>query len=93
MGKPDIASSIDNAIQGHPSQLEQVDFLSIQAGNGVVGIGQADKGDLLILPIELKHRGRIGSDGQDFCAAAGEFFIAIAQARQLRATIGSHEPA
>ena len=93
MYKPDIPPGIDDAIQRHPSQLEQVDFLPICAGNGMLRVGQADEGNPLILPVLTENRCGIGSHSQDFCAAARELFVLIAQARQLRAAVGSHESA
>jgi hypothetical protein len=93
MRKADIALGVDEAIQWHPSQLEQVDLLPVDTGNRMVGVGQAGEGDVLILPILPKDRRLVGSYSQDLRAAAGELFIAIPQARQLRAAIWSHEPA
>ena len=93
MCKADIALGIENAIQRHPSQLEQIDLLPVRPGDQVVRVGQAYKGDILILPVLPKHASLIGSDGQDFRAAAGELFIFITPARQLRAAVRSHEPA
>jgi hypothetical protein len=39
----------------------------------------------------LKNGSGVGSHSQDFSAAAGKLFIAITQARQLRATVRSHK--
>jgi hypothetical protein len=93
MSKTDVTLGIDNTVQWHPSQLEQVDFLPVESGNGMVRVGQANKRNFLILPVLPEHICRIGPHRQDLRPAAGELFVSIAQARQLRATVRSHEPA
>jgi hypothetical protein len=91
MGKADIALGVDHAVKRHASQLEQVDFLAVGAGNRMVRIGQANKGDAFVLPVLVEDRSRIRSYSQDLRAATGELAISISQARQLRAAVRSHK--
>ncbi len=93
MRKADIAFGIDNAIQRHSSQLEELHLLPVGSCHRMVWIGQSDKRDLLIDPILLKDRQWIGADSQDFHVAAFELFITIPHTRQLRAAVGSHKAA
>jgi len=57
MGIADVSLAIDNAIQRHASQLEQVHFLPVDSGDAVVGIGKAGEGDVFLHPVLLKRRG------------------------------------
>ena len=93
MRKADIPPGIDDTVQRHTSQLEEIHFLSVGSGNRMVGVWQADEWDLFILPILLKNLILVGSYRQDRDAATGEPFVFLTQARQLRAAIGSHEAA
>lgn len=81
MRKPDVTLFIHDAAQGHAPHFKQVDLLPVHARNGVVGIGQTDKGNILISPVLLECRGRVRTDRQYLHAAAGKFFMVITQAR------------
>ena len=89
----DIALLVNDAVQRHSTEFEQVHLLPIHLRNGMVGIGQADEGDAFIPPIALKRLVVIRTDRKNLHAAAGKFFVAISQARQRRAAIRSHEAA
>ena len=93
MRKTDIAFGIDHAVQRHASQFEEVDFLSVESGNRMIRVGQADEGDVFVLPVLLENVYGVGADRQNLRAATGEFFILVTQARQLRAAVRSHEAA
>ena len=93
VGKTNIAPGIDHTVQRHASQLEQVDFLPVDPRHRMVRIWQADKGYLFIFPVLLEVPQRVGSNSQNFCPAADELLMFIPQARQLRATVGSHKAA
>ena len=57
MGEAHMTILVNDAIQGHTSQLEEIDFLAIHPRNVVTGIGQANERHLLIRPILLeRHR-------------------------------------
>ena len=88
-----IAFRIDNTVQGHAAKLEKIDFLPVRPRHLMVLIRQANEWDLFVLPVLPKDSRRIRSNGYDFHSPALEFAIAIPQARQLRAAIGSHETA
>jgi hypothetical protein len=81
MRKADIAFCIDDAIERHASQLEQVHFLPVGPGHGVVRVRQSDEGDLLILPVLLKDGQGVRTHGENFRAPAGELLIFVPQAR------------
>jgi hypothetical protein len=93
MGITDKPLAIDNAIQRHAAQFEQVHLLFVNSGNAVVRIGQADKGDVFLRPILLKGRRGIGSNRQNLRTASRKFIVLVPQARQLRAAMRSHKPA
>jgi len=93
MRKADIAFGIDDTVQRHASQLEEIHFLTIHSRYGMARVRQTNKGDLLIGPILPKDVQRIRSDSQNFHAAALEFFIFIPKTRQLRAAVGSGKAA
>lgn len=83
---------IDDTVQRHAAQLEKVYFLAVHACHRVVRVWQTGKGDFVLGPVLLKGLHRIGPHRQNFSAATFEFLIAIPQARQLRAAVGSHKP-
>ena len=93
MSISDHAVRIHDADQWHASQLKEIDFLPIPSRHIVTRIGQADKRKLMFIPILSKCVLAIGTDGKNFRAASRELLIFIAQARQLRAAIRSHETA
>ena len=91
MRKADIPFLIEDTVQRHASQLEEFDLLLILSGDQMISVCQAEKRDVFLLPILLKDGRHIGANGQDLHTAAGELFIVITQARQLRAAVGSHK--
>ena len=93
MCKADITFGIDDAIQRHSSQLEEIHFLPVYPCYGMARVRQADKRNLLIHPILLEHGQCIRTDSQNFHAAVFELFVSIPQARQLRAAVRSHKAA
>lgn len=93
MRKADIPLRIDHAIQRHAPKFKKVYFLPIGSGNGMIGVWQTDERNAFIFPVLLKDRQWIGTHSDDLCAAACKLTISIAQARQLRAAIRSHEAA
>jgi len=78
MSKADIPAGIDDTIQRHSSQLEEIHFLSVRSGNRMVGVWQADEWDFFVFPILLKNPILIRSNSQDLSAAMGEPFIFLA---------------
>ena len=93
MHEADMAFAVDDGVHGHTSELEQVDFLLVNLRYSFAHIGQSDKRKLILTPIIDKGRGLVGADSQNFGSTRGEIFVAISQARQLRAAIRSHEAA
>lgn len=66
---PDKSLSINDATQGHTAKLEQVNLLTIQACHPMIGIGQANEWQALILPITLEDYGIARPDCNDFSPA------------------------
>ncbi len=93
MRKPDVAFFIDNTVQRHAPQFEQVDLLAVYPCDTMIRVGQTDERDSLILPELLEGRRRIGAKRDNFRIPIDEFLILLTQARQLRAAIRSHEAA
>ena len=93
MSETDITIGIDHTIQRHPSQLEEIYFLAVGFRHRMLRVWQTDKWNVFVLPVSLKYPCRVRSYRQNFRAAAGELFISITQARQLRAAVGSHKAA
>ena len=75
------------------SQFEQVPFLSVQVGDFVFGVGQANVGQFVLVPVALVGFGAIGTDAQDFRVTRGEGCIVISQVFEMGAAVGSHESA
>lgn len=93
MCKADIAFGVNDTVQRHASQLEEVHFLPVHSCHRMVRVRQADKWDILIGPILLEGFRRIGTHSQNFDPATLELLISIPQARQLCAAVRSHETA
>ena len=93
MGITDVTFGVQDIIQWHASKPKKIDFLFIEARNFMFGIGQANEGNIFILPKTLKLLRVIWPDCQNDCAAFSELLIFITQARQLRATVRSHKAA
>jgi len=54
MGITDVSFGINDAVQGHAPQLEEVHFLPVPSSYQVIGVRQPNKGNPFILPILLK---------------------------------------
>jgi hypothetical protein len=53
----DPALLVHDHLGGHPPQLEEVDFLSVQLLHTVFGVGRPDERQLLLRPVRRKgHR-------------------------------------
>ena len=93
MRKADISVPVDHTAQRHAPHLEQVDLLPVCLRDGMIGIRQANKWDPFVPPVLFKCRRGIGAYGEDLRITSDKSLIVISQARQLRATVRSHEPA
>lgn len=54
MSEADAAIFVNNTVQGHASQFEEVDFLTVHPCHTMFRVGQTDEGDALVYPILLK---------------------------------------
>jgi hypothetical protein len=93
MSVTDVTFGVQDIIQWHAAKLQKIDFLFIEPRNFMFGIGQANERNVFIFPETLKLLRVIRPNCQNDCAAYGELLIFITQARQLRATVRSHEAA
>ena len=93
MSVTDVTLGIQDIVQWHASKLKKINFLFIEARNFMFGVGQANERNVFIFPETLKLLGFIRPNCQNDCAAFGELLMIITQARQLRATVWSHEAA
>ena len=93
MRKADQTMPVNDCDQRHAAQLEKLDLLLVAPRHCVIRIGQADKRDALRLPIDTERARAIRTDRQHLRPAARELLIFMAQARQLRAAVGSQETA
>lgn len=84
---------IDQHQGRNATQLEQVPFLPIQIGHLMFWVGQAEIRDFIFVPIIAVGFGGIWTNTDDFCVTRSEGCILIAQAREMGAAEGSHEPA
>ncbi len=81
MGITDHALRIHHADQWHASHFEEIDLLSITQRHLMIQIGQADKRQLLLIPILAECILAIGTNGENLPAALRELLVLIAQAR------------
>lgn len=84
---------VDDAIQWHSPQFEEIHFLTIELCNIVLRVGQTAEGKFLARPISLEGICRAGPDCENLHAARLELFVLVAQTRQLRAAVRSHKAA
>src|SRR4026207_544998 len=91
MSVTDVTLGVHHIVQWHAAKLKKIDFLFIEARNFMFGIGQANEGNIFILPKTLKLLRVIWPDCQNDCAAFSEILIFITQAAPLRATVRSHK--
>ena len=93
MCKADIAFGVYDAVQGHTSQLEKVNFLPVGPRHRMSRVGKSYEWNFFVPPVLLEHRQLVWSNRQDFRSVVGKQPISIPQARQLRATVWSHKAA
>jgi len=89
----DASVSIDDAIERHAPEFEDVDFLTIQSRHFMVGVCQPNEGDIFLVPVFFEGLKIIGTYSDDLRTACLKLGIMIAHTRQLRATVRSHEAA
>lgn len=93
VGVTDTATRVNDAHERHAPKFEEADFLTILDRDAMLGVGQADERDFFLFPILLEGGFGVRAEGENLRAALLEFFVFIADARQRRAAIGSHEAA
>ena len=93
MSVTDAAILVNDADERHASEFENVDLLTIENGDAMFGVGDANEGNFFVRPILLKGGFGVWANGQDGHVALGELGMIIAEARQRRAAIRSHEAA
>ncbi len=93
MGVANDTGVVDDEERGHAAKLEQVDLLFVARGNARAQVGQAGEGDIVFGPVALECVRAIRAQGQDGSPQRGEFCMALAQLRQMRAAVGSDKPA
>ncbi len=89
----DVASFIYDEQGGNTPQFEKIPFLPVQVSNPVLGVGQAEVGEVVLAPVAAVGVGSIGTDGKDFRVTRGEGRVIVAQAREMGAAVRSHEAA
>ena len=77
----------------HAPEFEKVPFLAIQIGYFVDWIGQPDKGQSFAGPVTTEGFGPIRPYANNDRVTRGEGRQIVAQAREMSAAVGSHEPA
>ena len=93
MHEAQAAIPVKDRIHRHAAQFEQIYFLLVKFGNRFPDIGQANKGDIVLAPVIDERRWPIRADSQDLGSTRGEILETVPKARQLRATVRSHEAA
>lgn len=91
MRETNHALAIDDRHEWHAPQLEEIHLLLVAPRDPVVGVGKANKGDLLSAPVHSESPWPVGTDCQNLGAAALELQIVVPQTRQLRAAIRSEK--
>jgi len=84
---------VDDAIQWHSPQFEEIHFLTIELCNMMLRVGQTAEGKFLTRPISLEGICRVGTNCKNLHAPRLELFVLVAQTRQLRAAVRSHKAA
>jgi hypothetical protein len=84
---------INEHLRRHPSELEQLDFLSVQLEHAVFGIGQANERQRFLLPVLGECSGIFGTNNKHFDVTGDKLGILLAQLRHVRAAERSHEAA
>jgi hypothetical protein len=75
----------------HTAAFKQLDFLSEQLGDDVLGVGDADERHIVFMPPVGKFPGAFRTDSDDFSIESDEFLIVLAQPRHVFSTVGSEE--
>jgi len=83
MHKARHANFVYDHLSRHPPQLEQVDFLSVQLEHAGFWVGQANKGQVMLLPIGLKGFGIFWPDHNYLRLPFDEFWVILAQLRHM----------
>ena len=92
MAVVDIAGDallVDQDLGGHAAELEEVDLLAVELEDACLRVGQADKGQRLLLEVSGEGFGVFGADHDDFDIAGKELRVVLAQLRHVRAAEGS----
>ena len=87
----DTASLIDNANQGHPSELEEVDLLTVELEDRVLRVREADERQAMLLPVDPEGVGLVRAEDHDLRVPVREFPIVLTQLRQVPSAVGSEE--
>jgi hypothetical protein len=81
MDKANFAFTIQDCIQGHTSQFEQVDFLFVKFRYLFIWIWQAGEGEIVLIPIRNKFFQVVRANRKNFRIAFCELLISVPQAR------------
>ena len=92
MDKADDALFVDQDLNGHPAQFQQVYFLFVLAGDLVFRGCQADEGNLLGCPVVLKGLLGVRPDGDHFRLVFDKIWIVMVQLRHMPAAERSGKP-
>lgn len=84
---------IDQHQRGHAPQFQKIHFLPEQIRDGMLGIGQADKGQFVFPPVSLVGKQAVGPDAENFRRTGGKVRVIVAQVREMFAAVRSHESA
>ena len=91
MGVARLACFVDDHLGGHTAQFEPFDLLPVEFENGVVGIGQAYKGQIFLFPIVCKSLFIIRADDDDLGISFYETVVLMTQLRHVLPAVWSHE--
>ena len=86
-------SLIHQHLGRHAPEFEQVDLLAIQVQDGMPGIGEAGKGQVIIAEIFAECPGILRTNDQDRGFTLLKLCKGLAQLRHVRAAEWSHKPA
>ncbi len=87
----DVTPFVDYNQSGHAAKFHPFHLLSVKIGDGVLGIGQADKGVAVILPETLESLFVFRPDHQDLGPGLLELRSILMQLHHVPAAIRSHE--
>ena len=89
----DLAGFIDHHQGRDTTQFEQIPFLPIKVGNGVMRVRQANEGQVMLPPIGFKGLGIVRPDHDYLGLPPGKFRVILAQLRHVPAAVGSGKAA